>query len=414
MKHIYTSIDFGSDTIKIVVAELYQNKINLLASTSHKSKGIKKGLIVDFELALESAREALNEAEDMLGLKIKKVIASVPSFNAEYSIIKGDMKINNEESIVTSEDVLNCLEVAVRTTQFTTREMVTILPVDYTLDEQAFIKNPVGMRGTTLGCKAVLVTTPKKNVYSVITLLEQLGIEVVDISLNNIGDLYSFNNSKFEDKIGAIINVGSDITTLSLYNKSILVKSSIINMGGNNINNDVSYMYKVNDSTAEKLKLKFALAHKKNASVNDLIEVKNASSDLIKINQFEISEVVMSRTEEILNEAKKEINLLTSKKIDYIIITGGTSNIPGFEYVVKDVFGESANIGNVKMLGIRDNIYSSCVGNLVYFISKLKLKNQDYSMISDNEVYQITSQTARKLNASDSMLGKLFGYFFSE
>ena len=66
------------------------------------------------------------------------------------------------------------------------------------------------------------------------------------------------------------------------------------------------------------------------------------------------------------------------------------------------------------MLGIRDNIYSSCVGNLVYFISKLKLKNQSYSMINDNEVYQITSTTARKLNASDSMLGKLFGYFFSE
>ena len=414
MKHIYTSIDLGSDTIKIVVAELHQNKINLLASTSYKSKGIKKGLITDVEKALESVRGALFEVEEMLGLKIKRVIASVPSFNAEYSIIKGDIKISNENSVVTHEDVLNSLEVAVRSTQFATREMVTILPVDYTLDDKAFIKNPVGMKGTTLGCKAVLVTTPKKNVYSVITLLEQLGLEVVDVSLNNIGDLYSFNSSKFEDKIGAIINIGSDITNLSLYNKSILVKSSIINMGGKSIDNDISYMYKINEQVAEKLKLKFALAHKKNASVNDLIEVRNATGDLIKINQFEVSEVVMSRTEEILNEAKKEINLLTSKKIDYIIITGGTSNIPGFEYVVKDVFGEYANIGNIKMLGIRDNTYSSCIGNLVYFISKLKLKNQNYSMISDNEVYQITSTTTRKLNASDSMLGKLFGYFFNE
>ena len=414
MKRIYTSIDFGSDTIKIVVAELLHNKMNLLASTSHKSRGIKKGLITDVEAALASVRGALAETEEILGLKISKVIASVPSFNAEYSIIKGDIKIDNEGSVVNSEDVLNALEVAVRTVQFSTREMVTILPVDYTLDDRAFIKNPVGMKGTTLGCKAVLVTTPKKNVYSVVTLLEQLGIEVVDVSLNNIGDLYSFNSSKFEDKIGAIINIGSDITTLSLYNKSILVKSSIINAGGRSISNDVSYMYKVSDSVAETLKLKFALAHKKNASVNDLIEVKNASGELIKINQFEISEVVMSRTEEILNEAKKEINLLTSKKIDYIIITGGTSNMPGFEYIVKDIFGEQANIGNVKMLGIRDNIYSSCIGNLVYFISKLKLKKQDYSMINDNEVYQLTSAASRKLNASDSMLGKLFGYFFSE
>ena len=106
MKHIYTSIDIGSDAIKIVVAELYQNKINLLASTSTASKGIKKGLIVDFDQALESVRNALNDIESMLGLKIKKAIASIPSFNAEYSIIKGDIKINNEESTVTHEDVL--------------------------------------------------------------------------------------------------------------------------------------------------------------------------------------------------------------------------------------------------------------------------------------------------------------------
>ena len=52
-----------------------------------------------------------------------------------------------------------------------------------------------------------------------------------------------------------------------------------------------------------------------------------------KINQFELSEIVMSRTEEILNEAKKEINLLTSKKIDYIIITGGIIDSYAFSYL---------------------------------------------------------------------------------
>lgn len=414
MKHIYTSLDIGSDTIKIVVCELYQNKLNLLASSSFKSKGIKKGLITDVELATNCIKGAFLEIEDMLGIKIRKVITSVPLFNAEYSIIKGNIKINNEESIVTSNDIMKVLEVSVKSNPYTLREMVTILPVDYSLDDKAFIKNPKGMKGSVLGCRAVLVTTPKKNVYSVISLLENIGIEVVDISLNNIGDLYCFNNKSFEEKVGAIINIGSEITSVSLYNKSILVKSSIVNMGGKNIDNDISYMYKVDIPTAKNLKLKFALAHKKNASVNDIIEVKSAYDNNLKINQFELSEVVMSRLEEILNESKKEINLLTSKKIDYIIITGGTSNMPGFEHVVNDVFGDGANIGNVKMLGIRDNMYSSCIGNIIYFISKLKLKNKDYSMISDNEMYQMTSITSKKLNTSDSMLGKVFGFFFSE
>ena len=414
MKHIYTSLDIGTDTIKIVVCELYQNKLNLLASSSVKSRGIKKGLITDVELATDCIKKALIEIEETIGIKVNKVIASIPSFNAEYSVVKGNVKINNEDNIITSDDIIKVLENSVRGQQFSTREMITILPVDYTVDDRAFIKNPKGIKGKMLSCRAVLVTTPKKNAYSVIGLLENMGIEVVDVSLNNIGDLYSFNNRNFQDKVGAIINIGYETTDVSLYNKSVLVKSSIINMGGKNIDNDISYIYKIDIPTAKDLKLKFALAHKKNASVNDIIEVKSAYDSNFKINQFEISEVVMSRLEEILSEAKKEINILTSKKIDYIIITGGTSNMLDLEYVVNDIFGENANIGNVKMLGIRDNKYSSCIGNIIYFISKLKLKEKDYSMISDNELYQVTSSISKKINTSDSMLGKIFGFFFSE
>ncbi len=414
MKHIYTSLDIGTDTIKIVVCELYQNKLNLLAANNYKSKGIKKGLITDPELASESIKKAFSEIEDMLGIKIKKVITSIPSFNAEYNIIKGSINIKNEDHLVTTDEVIKVLENAVKANPYSVREMITVLPIDYTIDDKSFIKDPKGMHGSVLGCRAVLVTTPKKNVYSVIGLLENLGIEVVDISLNNIGDLYAFNNNSFNEKVGAIVNIGHEITTVSLYNKSILVKSSIINQAGKNIDNDIEYMYKVDYETAENLKIKFALAHKKNASVNDITEVKNTSGNSVKINQFEISEVVMSRLEDILNEAKKEINLLTSRKIDYIIITGGTSNMLGFEYIVRDIFGENANIGNVKLLGIRDNIYSAAIGNIVYFISKLKLKEMDYSMITDSDMYQVTSVNSKKLNTSDSMLGKIFGFFFSE
>ena len=414
MKHIYTSLDIGTDTIKIVVCELYQNKLNLLAANNYKAEGIKKGLITDPELATKSIKNAFNEIESMLGIRIKKVITSIPSFNAEYNIIKGSLKITNEDNKITTNEVIKVLEIAVKSNPYTSREMITVLPIDYSVDDKSFIKDPKGMTGEVLGCRAVLVTTPKKNVYSVIGLLENIGIEVVDISLNNIGDLYAFNNNYFNDKIGAIINIGHDITTVSLYNKSILVKSSIINQGGKNIDSDISYMYKISMDNARKLKTKFALAHKKNANVNDVVEVKGDIVEHLKINQFEISEIVMSRLEDILNEAKKEINLLTSRKIDYIIITGGTSNMLGFEYIVRDIFGDNANIGNIKLLGIRDNIYSSAIGNIVYFISKLKLKEMDYSMITDDDMYQITSVNSRKLSTSDSMLGKIFGFFFNE
>lgn len=412
MKHIYTSLDIGTDTIKIVVCELYQNKLNLLAATNYKSKGVKKGLITDPNLLKESIKGAINEVENMLGIRIKKVITSVPGYNAGYRVIKGAIKLDN--NVITHKDVLKSLQASINNNMDTTREMVTVLPVDYIVDDKAYMTDPVGKEGSTLEARSILVTVPKKNVYSVVSILESLGIEVVDISLNTIGDIYSFNSNKFKDKVGAIINIGCETTTVSLYNKGILVKDSIINMGGKNIEHDIAYIYKTDIPQALSLKLKFALASTRNANVNDFVEIKTTETNNMKVNQFEVSEIVSSRLEEILNEAKKELNLLTSRKIDYIIITGGTSNMPDIEYTLKDIFGDIANIGSIKVLGIRNNKYSSCVGNIVYFLSKLKLKNLNYTMISDDEVYDMTSVTAKKLSTSDSMLGKIFSYFFSE
>ena len=87
MKHVYTSIDIGSDTIKVVVCELFNNKLNLLAASSVKSRGIKKGLITDGHEASISLKQALTDVEDMLGIKIKKVLATIPNYFSEFIIV---------------------------------------------------------------------------------------------------------------------------------------------------------------------------------------------------------------------------------------------------------------------------------------------------------------------------------------
>ena len=414
MKHIYTSLDIGSDSIKVVVCELYQNKLNLLASASYKSKGIKKGLITNVEEASKCIRGAIDNVEDILGITIDKVIASVPSYFAKYSVVKAEIDIDNDDGVVTRDDIQKVIDLAVNSKELNDYEVVTVLPVDFSLDGEVGIKDPFNVVGKKLGVRAVLVSTPKKNIYSVVGILEHMGITTIDISTNGIGDLYAFRNKNIDKSVGAIINIGAETTSVSLYNRGIIVKNSIINMGGKNINKDISYMYKTDAETANNLKLHFALGHKRNASTSDTYEIKTAYDDELRINQFEISEIVSSRLEEILNLAKKEINILTSKRIDYIIITGGTSNMADIEYVANDVFDKDVSIGNIKLVGIRDNKYSSSVGNIVYFINKLKFKGQDYSMVNNEDASKLASirKSYQEIN-NEKMLGKLTEYFLA-
>jgi len=414
VKHIYTSIDLGSDNIKIIVCELYGGKLNLLACTSTKSKGIKRGLIVNVEEASESLKSALKDIESMLGVKIRKALVSVPTYFAEFNFVKSEVKIDNEEHIVTSNDVSQALS-STTLTKVTDKETVAVLPIDFKVDDKITSNSPVNMKGEILGVRAIMVSTPKKNIYSVLKLLESNGIEVVDISLNSIGDMYAFKNKDNESKLGAIINIGSDTTTISIYNKGVLVRSSIVAIGGNAIENDISYVYKVDNKNARKIKEKFALAYKRHANVSELYEVETTYDEKIKVNQFEISELVQRRMEEILKLAKKELNILTNKELQYIIVTGGTSNLQDLQYLVDEVFAKKASITHLSLIGIRDNKYSSCVGNIVYFMTKLKLREKGYTMLSGSDIEDLISTKKNKLNLSnESMLKKVFGYFFGE
>ena len=411
MKHIYTSVDIGSDSIKVVTSELFKGKLNLLAASSVKSKGIKKGLITDVNTATMSLQKAIREVENMLGIKIKKVITTIPSYFAEFTKIDGEIKINNENKIVTGDDVVKVLGQAVKGKISSTKEMVTMVPIDFSVDSKTGIKDPKGLTGNTLRTRAILITTPKKNIYSVVGLIEAIGIEVVDISLNSIGDINALKNKGMEEKIGAIINIGAETTTVSVYNKNILIKTSIIGMAGRDIDNDISYMYKIDLEVAKKIKEKFALAHKKYASSSEIYELPGHKN----IEQLEVSTITMSRIEEILTLAKKELLELTNRQMEYIIITGGVSNMSHFELVAENIFGKDVIIGNVRLIGIRNNKYSSAVGNIVYFINKLKIKGKNYTMVSDTDMEILSSTKKSLINVSnESMLGKVFGYFFGE
>ena len=96
MKNVYAGIDIGTDSIKIAVCQLFNNKLNLLAATSVKSKGIKNGIVINDELAITSIKKAINEIEEMLGFEIKKVITSIPSSNANFLIATGKVDIDEE------------------------------------------------------------------------------------------------------------------------------------------------------------------------------------------------------------------------------------------------------------------------------------------------------------------------------
>ncbi len=412
MKKVYTGIDIGSSSIKIVVSEVVNEEFHVLASTSIKSKGIKKGFITSEEEALESIIEAKKDIEKKLGINIDQAIVTVPSDDREISIVQGEIKILNDDNIVSGNDIIKVLQDAVLGQVPEGRELVTVIPIAFHVDDDEGVKNPRGAKGEELRVKAVLTTIPKINIRPILSVMKQAEIDVTDITLGAVGDYYQIKNPEYDKQVGAIVNIGYSSIEVSIFNKGIMIKNEKIDTGSRYVDKDISFMYKIERGKAKALKENFAVASKKYADSNDITETTNKFGDRITINQSEIAEITEARVTELLKFAKKQINILTNREISYIIITGGISELAGFQYVVENVFGRIANTLNMTSMGIRNNMYSSAMGINKYFYNKLELRGKTYSMFNEKKSEELISPKKKMINLnSDTIISKVLEDF---
>jgi len=264
-----------------------------------------------------------------------------------------------------------------------------------------------------LTVKALLSTAPKKQIFDYLSIFNDAGIEVEDITFNCISDYYEAKNKKTEESVGAIINIGNDKTDVSIFNKGILIKNKIFNLGSRNVDNDISYIFGTDSNISRELKEKFALANKKYADSLETQEFENPDGEKKIVNQLEVTEVVEARLMELLKLAKKEINDLTNRKISYIIITGGISELPGFNYNVEEVFEPSLNASvlNLTTMGIRNNKFSSAMGIIKHFDSKMKLREKNVSLIDEEKIKIIENNKSITDLEDNTFIGKVFEYF---
>ena len=415
MKKLYASLDLGSDTIKLIIGEYFENNLNILAVSNVSSSGIKHGLIVDNDKVQDAIKNAINEIYSMLGFRINEVLVSLPPYNAQYKLLEGSITITNDNQVITENDVTDVLKTAIYNQLDNDMELVTVLPIYYKLDNDLKIKNPIGSSSSKLIAKVVAVVTNKAYFYNLIKTLEAIDVKVIDISFNAIGDYLAVNKPIFDKGLGAFINMGADTTIISIFNRGILMNSEVLKFGGMTIDHDLSYIYKIDRNVSRNIKENFALANTKYAQTNDFYEVDNLDGEHLKLSQFEVSEVVMYRLREMLQITKKALNGLTNKPISYIMFTGGLSEMDGFDLTKDEIF-KNSYVGELNTLGIRHNKYISCYGLIQNFHKRMLDRNQEYILIDDKKYEDAIAINKTKIGTSnnESMISRVFGYFFDK
>lgn len=404
MRKVYSCVDIGSHSIKLVVVEEMNNKFFVLSKTIQKSKGVRRGKIIDVDLTVQSLKIAFDKIETELEIKIDNVLCVVPSENREIEISVGEIEVKKE--IIDNEDISSVLQKAVFNKVSENEFLVSNIPVLYSVDDKENIKDVLGMNGKKLRVKTVYTKIPKSNVVPFFDVFKKLNKNIIDVSLGIVGDYYMSKDKNLDKTTTAVINIGYESTEIGIFNKGIMIKNDNIDAGSRFVDKDISYVYDLERKKCRFLKETFAVSNTRYADVNDITYIEDRSGKTISINQLEISEIVEARLRDILKLAKKQINILTNKEIRYIIVTGGITEIAGFQYLVENVFGYSASTLVINELGVRSNLYSSSLGTIKYFSDKMIARNKDYSMINENNL-DIMTKKYRKTTSENGKVNIL-------
>lgn len=410
MRKIFTALDIGSNTIKVVVGEFIGTKLNILSAVKVTSRGYVNNYILDKEALISRIKEAISKTEEELNIKIRKVILNVPTYNLDFKLTDGRVEL--EENVVKSNDIVRLLQDVSKNKIDHKNELICTLPIIFKVDDEETTK-PYGKHGNILYVKSILVSTDKKTIYDLANIVNSCNLDIIDITTTGLVDYYNFKSKELDTKNIAIVNLGSTTTNISIFSKGIFINNKIIDDGGFYIDKEIASVYNLKRNETEYLKEKLALAVINNADEKETITLTNKNGEEITVNQYELSKIVSEKMDNLLKVIKKNINLLTKKEISYIIITGGLSEIKDINLLINNVFNKNGKIGKINNLGARDNSYSVALGMLKYFNSKLLLRNREFSSLTEEEIDAMCT-ISEKNTSKNSLISRVVGYFFDD
>ncbi len=410
-KRIYAALDVGANTIKGVVGEVNNGELIILASAIVKTVGILNGVISDTQEVQSCVKQCVKEMESILGISLTKFVVSIPSTKVELKKLSGTTYLTSSDSVIGVDDITRAIVFSSYTYNDPNNEIVNILPVEYIVND-TIVRNPVGMRSRQLSINAMGVVAPKTTIYPILGVIESCGYEILDICITQIAERHEVFSYLPPTGGYVIVNLGYSSTSVSIYEKNSLKGLGSFKIGANNIVKELADKFNLSYEVARELLNDIGVGFESSHDFFTTIDVKNIDDEKITLDKEEISSFVNYMLLKLLQLIKQEIAKYDTIEVDKIVITGGLIELQGFERVMSRVFGDNAIPYEPKYLGARNSSFIVAFGLIKYIDDKFKSRGNDECSLSNEDIIQLSKPQSKLGQMEDSVLMKIFGYFF--
>ncbi len=356
-KDIITGLDLGTTKVCVVIAErdIETNKYNILGFGVAPSEGLHKGLVANISKTAEAIKGAMAIASNRAGLTSNLVNVGVAGEHITSIRHRNYITITSEDKEITKNDLLR-LEADVRTINIPSdRQILHIIPEEFSVDHQEGIENPIGISGSRLEASNHVVLASIPAIQNIKKSVERAGLKVRDYILQPIASSTAVLEESETDLGVALIDIGGGTTDIAVFHKKAIKHTKVIGIAGNQVTNDIRESLGVITEEAEYLKKEFGYATESAIIRDEDILIKGIGArGNTKIPISLLTQIISLRMKELFTLVDNELrNAGFKNKIKAgIVLTGGGSLLRGTTEIAEEVFGLPARIGVPQDLGM--------------------------------------------------------------
>ena len=371
--NMIVGLDIGTSKVVSIVGEVNaEGGLNIVGIGRHKSRGLKKGTVVNIESTVQSIQRAIEEAELMAGCQIHSVYAGIAGSHVRSMNSHGIVAIRDKE--VFPADIERVIDAAQAVAIPADQKVLHILPQEYIIDSQEGVKEPLGMSGVRLEAKVHLVTCATNAAQNIEKCIKRCGLETDEIILEQLASSYSVLTEDEKELGVCLVDIGGGTTDIAIFTEGAIRHTGVIPIAGNQVTNDIAMALRTPTDHAEELKIKYACALSQLASPDDMIMVPSVGERPPReLSRQALADVVEPRYDELFHLIQAEIRQSGFEDMlaAGMVFTGGTSKMEGVAELAEEIFHMPVRIGMpVEVNGlvdiVRNPTYSTAVGLLLY------------------------------------------------
>lgn len=347
-KNIIAGLDLGTTKVGAIIAEKSDTGLNILGFGLAPSEGLSKGLVANITKTAEAIKAAMEIAANRAGVDIRMVNVGVAGEHITSLRHRNYVTINNADREITQED-LDRLEADVRTIRIPSdRQILHIIPEEFSVDYQGGIENPLGMCGSRLEAVNHIVLASVPAIQNIKRSVERAGYTVQDYILQPIASSSSVLEENEKDLGVVLIDIGGGTTDIAIFHKKSIKHTKVIGVAGNQVTNDIRESLGIVTEEAEKLKKEYGYATENSIIKDEDIYIKGIGArGNVKIPVSLLTQIISIRMRELFTIIDNEIRQsgFKSKVKAGIVLTGGGSLLKGCSELAEEVFGLPTRIG---------------------------------------------------------------------